>query len=154
MSNDWLDELYNLRAVDKSRRQAETDLLDLQALAAQRDQQAADILRQTDAHNLLRRVQKALLDGKGLIDFFEHESEFERLMTLLWQGPLSAARSPNPEDPEEYQYIAIGVRRGKLYVNDDEVASLTSEALQKALVKAAKNPGRTRPGKKLIKGER
>jgi hypothetical protein len=151
VSNNWLDELYNLRAEDKSQRQAETDLLDLQVLAAQRDQQAADILRQADAHNLLRQAQKALLDGKGVIDVFEHESEFDRILTLVWQGPISAARSPNPKDSAEYQYIAIGVRQGKLYVNDDEVTSITPETLQKALVKAAKNPGVIQSGKKLLK---
>jgi len=97
-TNRWLDELYNLREEDKARRQTEPEPLDLSVLTAQREKQAADVLRQADAHNLLRRVQRALLDGKGIIDIFEHKSNYERLITLVWQGSVSMARNPNPED--------------------------------------------------------
>jgi len=110
MSDDWLEELQQLREQDKASRQAVVEQLDLNVLLSQREKQAADLIRQADAHNLLRRVQKALLGGKGIIDFLEHESDYERAITLIWQGPISAARNPDPEDPEAYQYILIGVR--------------------------------------------
>jgi hypothetical protein len=147
MSDDWLEELHQLREQDKASRQAE-EQLDLSVLPAQQERQAADLLRQADAHNLLRRVQKALLGGKGVIDFLDQKSHYDRVMTLMWQGPISAARNPDPEDPEAYQYILIGVRQSKLYVNGKEVTPVTPEALKVALVNAAKKPGRAQPGKK------
>jgi len=122
--------------------------LDLNVLPSQREKQAADLIRQADVHNLLRQVQKALLGGKGIIDFIEHESDYERVITLVWQGPISAAHNPDPEDPEAYQYILVGVRQGKLYVNGKEVSPVVPEALKVALVKAAKKPGRTERNKK------
>lgn len=144
MSDDWLDELHQLRDQDKASQQAAIEPLDLSVLAAKHAaQQAADLLRQTNAHNLLRQVQKALLDGKGVLDVFEKSDRYERAISLSWQGSISAARKPDPKNPEAYQYILIGVREGKLYVNDKEVPLPTSEALKKALVEAAKKPGRS-----------
>jgi hypothetical protein len=64
-------------------------------------------------------------------------------MSLAWQGPISEARKPDPKSTEAYQYILIGVREGKLYVNDKEVAVATPETLKQALVEAAKKPGRS-----------
>jgi hypothetical protein len=149
MSDDWLEELHQLREQDRVTRQAAQEQLDLSVLSSERDdKQAADLLRQADAHNLLRRVQKALLGGKGVIDFLDQKSHYDRVMTLMWQGPISAARNPDPEDPEAYQYILVGVRQGKLYVNGKEVSPITPEALKVALVNVAKKPGRARPGKK------
>lgn len=145
MSDDWLDELRQLHESDKARQQAAAEPLDLSILSAQLNQQAADLLRQVDAHNLLRQVQKALLNGKGIIDIFEHTNRYERAISLAWQGPISAARKPNAKDPEDYLYILIGVYQGKLYVNDEEVSPVTPEALKIALRKAAQNPGRAGP---------
>ena len=148
--DDWLDELHQLREQDRVSRQAAQEQLDLSVLSSERDdKQAADLLRQADAHNLLRRVQKALLGGKGVIDFLAQKSHYDRVMTIMWQGPISAARNPDPEDPEAYQYILVGVRQGKLYVNGKEVSPVTPEALKLALVKAAKKPGYTQRNKKV-----
>ena len=147
--DDWLDELHQLREQDRVSRQAAQEQLDLSVLSSEGDdKQAVDLLRQADAHNLLRRVQKALLGGKGVIDFLDQKSHYDRVMTLMWQGPISAARNPDPEDPEAYQYILVGVRQGKLYVNGKEVSPVVPEALKAALVKAAKKPGRTERNKK------
>ena len=59
MSDDWLNELQKLREEDEAKRQAELDELDLSVIS--RQNQAAQILRDSDAHNLLRKVQKVLL---------------------------------------------------------------------------------------------
>jgi hypothetical protein len=143
MSDNWLDELHQLHEQDKARHEAAVEQLDLSVLASQRNKEAADLLRQVDALNLLRQVQKALLNGKGVLDIFQQTQRYERAISLAWQGSISAARKPDPKNPEAYQYILIGVRQGKLYVNDKEVAPVTPEALKIALLEAAKKPGRS-----------
>ena len=143
MGDNWLDELRQLHEQDKTSQQADIEQLDLSVLSAQRVKQAADLLRQADAHNLLRQVQKALLNGKGVIDVFEHTKRYDRTISLAWQGPISAARKPDPKNPEAYQYILIGVRAGRIYVNDKEMTPATPEALKIALLEAAKKPARS-----------
>lgn len=152
MPDNWLDELQQIRDEDAvQQKQAEklpTPKIDLSVLSSHRDKSAADLLKHCNAHNLLRRVQHALLAGKGVIDLVDQSGQYDRAMTLMWQGPVSAARRPDPEDPEEYHYIVVGVRAGKLYVNSHEVTPMTPEALKTALVKAAKKPGHTQRHKK------
>jgi hypothetical protein len=143
MSDDWLTQLRQLRERDKTSRQPVEEVVDLSVLQAQRVQQAADLLRQADALNLLRQVQKALLDGKGVLDVFEQTQRYDRAISLAWQGSISEARKPDPKSTEAYQYILIGVREGKLYVNDKEIAAASPEKLKNALVEAAKKPGRS-----------
>lgn len=143
MDDNWLDELHQLHKQDKAKHKAAVEQLDLSVLPSQRNKEAADLLRQVDALNLLRQVQKVLLNSKGVLDIFEQTQRYERAISLAWQGSISAARKPDPKNPEAYQYILIGVRRGKLYVNDKEVAPVTPEALKIALLEAAKKPGRS-----------
>lgn len=138
MSDDWLDELRKIREEDQARVQAQTDELNLSML--NRKNQAIDVLRQSDAHNLLRRVQKVLLDGKGVIDIFDTTKQYDRAIALIWQGPIAQARLPRTEDPEEYHYILIGAKGDKLFVNDRLLESATPEMLKSALVWASKNP--------------
>ena len=148
MSDDWLEELGQLHEADKTKHQAETPAKkqQQQKKQAQRDK-AIDLLRQSQAHELLRQVQKTLLAGQGTLDIFDHASDYDRVITLIWQGPISAAHRPNPEDPEVYNYVLVGVRQDKLWVNGKQVPSATPEALKVALLKACKNPGRAKPGK-------
>lgn len=143
MSDDWLNQLRQLRERDKASRQPVEEAVDLSVLLAQRVQQAADLLRQADALNLLRQVQKALLDGKGILDVFSQTQRYDRAISLAWQGPISEARKPDPKSTEPYQYILIGVKEDKLYINDKEVAAASPEVLKEALLEAAKKPGRS-----------
>ena len=136
---DWLDQLYQLREADKAKRQVKKRKPEI---VESQPRQASDILHICEAHKLLRRVQEALLGGKGIIDVFEQSGPYERAIALVWQGPISEARRPNPEDPEDYQYIVVGVNKGKLYVNGKKVPAITPEALKIALVEASKNPKR------------
>jgi len=146
MTDNWLDELYQMHDEDKAKQQTseKIDPLNLNVLSKNRVELAAAVLRNVNAHNLIRRLQSALLGGKGIIDISDNQDDYDRVITLAWQGPISNARKPNLEGPTKYQYIAIGARGEKLYVNDQEVTPLTPEALKSALVKAAKKPSKTK----------
>lgn len=153
MTDTWLDELYQMHNEDKAKQQSlqKNDPLDLSILSKNRVELAAAVMRSVNAHNLMRRLQSALLGGKGIIDVFDSKDDYDRVITLVWQGPISNARKPDPEDPTEYQYISVSARGKKLYVNDQEVTSLTPEALKKALVEAAKKPGKIKRSNKAKK---
>jgi hypothetical protein len=141
MNDDWLDQLHQIREADQARRQSEVEQQEqLQA----RQRQASDLLRQSHAHELLRQMQKTLLGGQGLLDVFERKGQYDRVLTLVWQGPVSAARKPDPDDPTGYSYILVGVREGRLWVNGQPLAEATPAALKAALLQAARRPGRER----------
>ena len=138
MSDDWLDELRKVREEDQARVEAEIDELNLQVL--DRKNQAIEVLRQSDAHNLLRKVQKVLLDGKGVIDIFDRTKQYDRALALIWQGPIAQARRPRTEDPDDYHYILVGAKGDQLFVNGKLLKSATPDMLKSALVWASKNP--------------
>ena len=138
MSDDWLDELRKVREEDQARVEAEIDELNLQVL--DRKNQAIEVLRQSDAHNLLRKVQKVLLGSKGVIDILDTTEQYDRALTLAWQGPISNARVPRAEDPDDYHYILVGAKGDQLFVNGKLLKSATPDMLKSALVWASKNP--------------
>ncbi len=139
MSNDWLEQLRQLHEADKASHQAKQKKKQVQR------SQASDLLRQSEAHKLLREVQKVLLGGEGTLDIFDRAGDYERVISLVWQGPISAARKPNPDDPEPYNYILIGVKEGKIWVNGRKLPAATPEILKAALVQASKKPGQEKP---------
>ena len=138
MSDDWLDELRKVREEDQARVEAEIDELNLQVL--DRKNQAIEVLRQSDAHNLLRKVQKVLLGSKGVIDILDTTEQYDRALTLAWQGSISNARVPRTEDPDDYHYILVGAKGDQLFVNGKLLKSATPDMLKSALVWASKNP--------------
>jgi hypothetical protein len=140
MSDDWLEELQKLRAEDEARQQALEEPADMSVINSQI--QAGQALRQCDAHNLLRKVQKALLGGKGIIDIFDTTQQYDRAIALIWQGPISNARLPRPEDPDDYLYILVGAKGDQVYVNHRRLKNVTPEALKAALLWASKKPER------------
>jgi hypothetical protein len=142
MSDEWLEQLQQLHEADKAKRQAKVKEKEQQA----QEDQASDLLRQSKAHELLRQVQRVFLAGQGTLDIFDRAGNYEQVITLVWQGSISAAHRPNPDDPEEYNYILVGVRQGKLWVNGKRVPSATPEALKTALLQACKNPKREKRG--------
>lgn len=141
MGDNWLEQLRQIHDADKIRQQA------LAAKAEQAEQQnaAAELLRRHRAHELLRLVQKNLLDGKGLLTVVEQPRKFDRAVVLTWQGPVSEARRPDPKSDEDYQYILIGVKQGRVWVNNQLVKPATPGSLQAALLEAAKNPAVQKP---------
>ena len=141
MTDDWLTQLSRLREEDKARNVADAEAEEKKKQEEEaRKNHISQLLRQSRAYELLRDVQKALLGGKGVLDVFEASDDYERTITLAWQGPISDARKPNPEDPDDCYYIQVGVRHGRVWVNDKPLSSPTPEALKIALLKASKNP--------------
>jgi len=147
VSDDWLHQLQQLHAADKAKRQAEAPPAETQLPPSQ----ASELLRLSQAHALLRQVQKALLNGEGVLDIFDRAGNYDRVITLAWQGPISAARKPNSDDPAPYHYILVGVRQGRLYVNGKRLKETSSDALRAALLWASKNPGEEKRNKKQAK---
>lgn len=147
MDENWMDELYRMHEEDKSKQETKKKVapLDLSILSQNRIELAAATLRSVNAHAVMRRLQSALLGGKGVVDTFDSKGDYDRIITLAWQGTFSTARKPDPQTSEEYWYISVGAKGKRLYVNDKEVTPITPEAFKAALVKASKNPGRTQP---------
>ncbi|HEX9925008.1 MAG TPA: hypothetical protein VGD99_20300 [Anaerolineae bacterium] len=138
MSDEWLDELKELHDKDKAEQQPKRQNLK----QPDKLQQAEAIMRQSMAHQLLRQVQKALLSGKGVVEIYDGASQYDRAIALIWQGPISAARKPNPNDSKDYRYILVGVRDGKMWVNGKSLPAATPDALKAALLEASKDPSR------------
>jgi hypothetical protein len=133
-----LEQLRQLHEADKAKHAAETPKVSEQPPP----NLASELLRQSEAHQWLRQVQKELLNGGGTLDIFDRAGDYDRVVTLAWQGPISAARKPSPDDPEPYNYILVGVRKGKLWVNGRSLPEATPAALKAALLDACKKPGR------------
>ncbi len=140
---DWLDELDDIRKDDETKQQEQKAKIDLSS--SNRYEQATSVLKICNVHTLLRRVNGALLHDKGVIDIFDRTDEYDRAITLVWQGSVSKARTPDTTDPSEFQYIVVGAKGSKLYVNGRNLKSNTPETLKKTLVWAAKNPKKQAP---------
>lgn len=141
MSNTWLAQLRQLHDEDRAKREAEA--AQQQQLAQQElvQQDAITVLlRDSRAHELLRQVQKALLNGNGTLTVYDKARTFDKAIVLAWQGPISDARRPTPDNSDPVFYILIGVRQGQLWVNQQPVKTPAPTALKAALLEAAKNP--------------
>ena len=140
MSDDWLEQLNQIRKADEAKHQVDVEDLDL-ALLKKREA-VSNLLRKSKAHELLRQIQKTLLGGQGTLDVFDRAKDYDRGITLVWQGPISSARRVDPEDSEPCSYILVGVRDEKLWVNGKRVSGTSSDALKAALLQACRKPGR------------
>ena len=65
--------------------------------------------------------------------------DYERAIVLMWHGPISAARRPDIAG-EDYSYILVAVKHGKLWVNGKPISEPTPEALKVGLLEACKRP--------------
>ncbi|GAB4461398.1 MAG: hypothetical protein Kow0031_40530 [Anaerolineae bacterium] len=140
VSKNWLAQLRQLHD-DRARREAEAAQQQQQAQRELAQQDAITVLlRESRAHELLRQVQKALLDGGGTLTLYDKARTFDKAIVLAWQGPISDARRPAPNSAEPVYYILVGVRQGQLWVNRQPVKTPTPAALKAALLEAAKNP--------------
>ena len=63
------------------------------------------------------------------------------VLALMWDGPTANPKHPKAGSTNQY-HILVGVHGQRLWVNGEAVAKNTPAALQKALLKAARNPGR------------
>ncbi|MEM7346837.1 MAG: hypothetical protein AAF485_21570 [Chloroflexota bacterium] len=143
MSDDWLDQLQQIRDED----QAEHDAVTRKKQAkVEQHNKALDLLRKYHVHELLRQIQKTLLSGHGTLDIFDIPHKYERVITLSWQGPVSAARKPATKDDEPYNYIMVGVRQGHLWINDKKIKKPNEQTIKAALLEACRKPKREKKG--------
>jgi hypothetical protein len=141
MSDDWLAQLRQLHDADKTRLQAEDEQQQAAALEEQsRSQAARDILNNLKAHELMREVQKALLDGKGTLSLKNDPKNYDLALILAWQGSVGDARRPTAKDSHPIYYISIGVKDTQLWVNDKKIAAPTPDKIKTALLAAAQHP--------------
>lgn len=136
---DWLDDLYNIRREDEERlnkhkKDASPDL----SVVEQRDQ-AISAMRVIEAHKILRRVNDALLNGKGIIKDIQ-DAKYDQGLALIWQGPVSQARPPRPNDADKCRFIMVTAKGKQVFVNHTPLKNITPEEFKAALVKAAKKP--------------
>lgn len=135
MDDTWLQELKAIREKDKVKRAAPSQPKVVDVM-----EEASDLLNESQAHYLLRQVQKALLGGKGILKTYENTNGYTLALALLWQGPVSNATRPIKHN-QPYYYIVVGVRDDKLWVNDHPIPAPTPDALKTALLAASKDPG-------------
>ena len=140
--DDWLNQIKQLHDEDKLRLQGEQEQEQERQAQARRDV-AMKLLGQSKAHELLRQVQKALLNGGGILKVLDQSEEYDQAIVLMWQGSISAARKPDKAN-EDYSYILVAVRDNKIWVNGTALAKLTLEALKLSLLEACKKPRRSR----------
>lgn len=132
----WLAELADIRAADAAAQENQAQ----QAAAVDARAQANEILVHSQAHRLLRQVQKVLLNGGGSLKAYERSSQYTMALALMWQGPVSNPSLPVRRDVPTY-YLIIGVKSGVLWVNDRTLPDAEPATLKQALVAAARQPG-------------
>jgi hypothetical protein len=141
LSDDWLRQLRQLHEADKARIEAEAHKIEASQQQEQaRLEKAVVLLRSVRAHELLRQVQKALLDGKGTLGLHEHPRDYDRAIVLAWTGSVGNAKRPDFKSAEPYYYIMVAVRDEKLWINDQVLPVPNAEAMRRALLEAARNP--------------
>ena len=141
MSDDWLRQLRQLHEADKARIEAEAHKIEASQQQEQaRLDKAVALLRGARAHELLRQVQKALLDGQGTLGLHENPKDYDRAIVLAWTGSIGNAKRPDFKSAEPYYYIMVAVRDDQLWINDQVLPVSNSEAMKRALLEAARNP--------------
>ncbi len=132
--SDWLDNLQRIRAEHQQKATA-------QEKEAPPGAQIDQLLREAKAFEHLRDIRKVMLGGVGKIELFESASGYDVVLALMWEGPTADPRHPKAGVSNQY-HILVGVHNQRLWVNGEAVAKNTPAALQAALLKAARNPGR------------
>jgi hypothetical protein len=131
--DDWLAELRHVYEMDKARQQAK----EKRQAEGKPEVTPEQLLKRCRAHELMRQVQKTLLNGEGRLQFYEDVSGYERAVVLMWKGPISAAAKPaNIEDVEGS--IIVGATAEGIFVNDNELSEVTPEALRQTLLELAR----------------
>ena len=135
---EWLHELEGLRKQDEARRQAEAAQEAAEAASLETKRQAGLlILDKIHAHELLRQVQRAFLNGGGEIRFFREADAYDHAIVLSWAGPISEAVKP-ASPTEATGNLVIGIRSGVIEVNGVPVAENTTEAVRTLLLAACR----------------
>jgi hypothetical protein len=130
----WLAELREIYEEDKVRREAEEA-----RAAAPAPADAADaLLQRCRAHELMRQVQKTLLNGGGSLHFYKNVGGYEQAIVLMWKGPLSAAQKPATIAEVDASLI-VGATATVVFVNDEPLVEISADALRAALLARARH---------------
>lgn len=131
MTNDWLTELDKIQEKEKRRTLKGKTL----------PKEIKRLLRESQALQLLQDIQAKLLNGKGVIQFFESVNGYDLVIALLWAGSYSNPQKPDPDNEAENLHIFVGISQNRLWVNGKPVAKVTPQVLQASLLEAINSPG-------------
>ena len=130
--DDWIAKLQQIYEANKVYQQAKEQ----RQLTPSPKDTADTFMKQSRAHDLMRQIQKVLLNGEGILRFYEDVGGYNRAIVLMWKGPVSAASKPaNLKDVDVS--IIIGANDKGIFVNDKKLAKPTPEALKQALLDLA-----------------
>ena len=129
---DWLAELRQIYETDKAYKQAQKDSQpEAEAVVT-----AGEYLQRCSAHELMRQVQKTLLDGGGKLEFYENVGGYEQAVVLMWAGPISEAAKPATIEDVDASII-VGANAQGVFVNDERLANVSPDALRQRLLELA-----------------
>lgn len=131
--DDWGSQLRQLYEADKARRQAQEP----SEAAPEPEVVAAQLLQRCRAHDLMRQLQKTLLNGGGNLRFYEQVGGYVQAVALMWSGPVSAATKP-PRIEDVDAAIIVGANEEGVFVNDSRLSEVSPEALKRALLERAR----------------
>ena len=134
--DDWLEQLRQIRA---EQRQVAEPPVGSNASSRGPDR----LLKESRAFEFLRDMRRELLGGSGRIESFDNAGGYDVVLVLMWDGSIAQPKSPRAGSAEGYQ-IFVAVRDQRLWVNGQPVVANSAEALQRALLEAARNPTKRR----------
>jgi hypothetical protein len=131
--DEWTSQIRQIYEMDKARREAQ------QSSEVAPDPQiiASQLLQECRAHELMRQLQKALLDGRGKLQFYEKVGGYEQAVALMWAGPISDASQP-ADIQDVDAAIIVGANTEGLFVNDSRLPEHSPEALKQRLLELAR----------------
>lgn len=131
-ADEWVAQLREVYETDKARQQAkETSSADSEPVLT-----SELLLQQCKAHELMRQVQKTLLDGRGKLQFYEDVGGYDRAIVLMWVGTISDASEPASIEEVDASII-VGANGEGIFVNDTRLSEATPGALRQALLDVA-----------------
>jgi hypothetical protein len=131
--DDWGSQLRQLYEADKTRRQAQ----EKSKAAPEPGIVAAQLLQCCRTHELMRQLQKTLLNGGGNLRFYEEVGGYAQAVALMWSGPISAATKP-PRIEDVDAAIIVGANEEGVFVNDSRLSEVSPAALKRALLERAR----------------
>jgi hypothetical protein len=131
--DDWRSQLRQIYEVDRVRQQAQGEREE----TPEPEIVAEALLRRCRAHDLMRQVQKTLLDGGGKLQFYEEVGGYDQAVVLMWSGPISAATKP-ASIADVDAAIIVGANDGGVFVNDSQLAEASPETLKQVLLELAR----------------
>ena len=131
--DDWTSQLRQIYEVDKEQREAQQS----REVAPDPKTIAAQLLQECRAHELMRQLQKSLLDGRGKLQFYEKVGGYEQAVVLMWSGPVSDASEP-VQIQDVDTAIIVGANSDGLFVNDSRLPEHSPEALKQRLLEVAR----------------